>query len=102
VRVFNRITLRGAQGSISWSYREVAKLGAWSVQRERDEAKGPQPFELRATITGPIDGFALRQRPLLFTAPRRGGRNAGMFCFPVQELRVNEQTLTATLGPPEY
>jgi hypothetical protein len=87
-----------------WAYRPVVTLGAWSVERDNEgpKEKGPRLFELRADIAGPIDGFALRQRPLLFTAPKRGGRNAGLFCFPVHTIHVNERRLSATLGPPEY
>jgi len=102
--MFQRITLRGPQASISWNGREAVKLGAWSLKKpERIEGEGPQPFELRASIAGHVDSFSITQRPLLFTAPRRGGRLAGFFCFPVQALHVTgDNQIIATLGPPEY
>ena len=101
--MFRRIALRGQQGTIAWNYRTVVTLGPWTLHREPNAKDGtlPRVFDLRATIVGPVDGFSLRQVPLLFTAPR-GGRNAGLFCFPVQQVRVSESTLIATLGPPEY
>jgi hypothetical protein len=99
--VFQTITLRGVEGAIVWAYKPAVTLGSWSVKHDKTGPGPTRGFELRATIIGAVDSFSLRQRPLLFTAPRRG-RNAGYFCFPVQQLRVNEQTLTATLGPPEY
>jgi len=96
--MFRTLTLRGVSGSLNWGYRSAATLTGWSVRRVREDDRAPWRWELEAGYTGPVDSFSLRQRPLLFTAPRRGG----FWCWPVQTLHVGETRLIATLGPPEY
>lgn len=98
--MFRRLTLTGRSGSIVWGYRSVATLVQWTVRRTREDEKHPWQWELEARLSPGIDQFCLRQRPLLFTAPR----HKGMFCWPVQELTITAEAtrLTARLGPPEY
>jgi hypothetical protein len=57
-------------------------------------AKGQ--WSLVASITR-ADPFKLRQRPLFFNAPRKGGH----WCWPVKAVTVMESQLTAALGPLE-
>lgn len=81
-----------------WGYRPAATIGSWTVERRRDTKQSPWEWTLRATLAGVPDAFALRQRPLLFSAPRKGG----FFVWPVQRIDVHEaRTVTASLGPPE-
>lgn len=92
--------MRGARASLVWGYRPAAQLGAYVVERRRKGiSKGPWIWTLRAPLTGTFDAFALRQRPLLLSAPRRGG----FWCWPVQTLHVIEspRSVIAQLGPPE-
>jgi hypothetical protein len=107
--MFKSITLRGTTGSIVWAYRPAAALTAWSITcGERVLVDGPHGtrtlkkiaagYTLRATLGAHVDRFQLRQRPLLFTAPRTGG----FWCWPVQTLTIGERTILASLGPPEY
>ena len=100
--MFTRIVLRGQAGTLVRNYQTAARLGPYTVRRHRDTDRDPWQWELEATLAGPVDDFAVRQRPLLFTAPKRGGGNAGFFCFPVQRVYVHPRTVVAILGPPEY
>ena len=107
--MFKGITLRGKTGSIVWAYRPAAALTTWTITSQRETYENtsgtlslkPSPgYTLTATLGPHVDRFQLRQRPLLFTAPRTGG--LGFWCWPVQTLTVGERTLLASLGPPEY
>jgi len=97
--MFRDLTLRGPTGSIAWASRPIATVTGWRVRRKVDAEHKTFTWHLEARLVLPIDGFQLRQRPLLFTAPRRGG----FWCFPVKALAVvAEHILTADLDPPEY
>lgn len=107
--MFKSITLRGTTGSIVWAYRPAAALTTWTITcGERVVVDGPRGtlrlkqvakgYTLRATLGAPVDRYQLRQRPLLFTAPRKGG----YMCWPVESLTIGEKTILASLGPPEY
>lgn len=90
-----RVVLRGARASITWAYHTAAVLRTWTLRRGEDA----KSWTLRAGIDR-ADPFQLRQRPLLFTASRKG--RIGYFCFPVKSVAVERESLTAILGPPEY
>jgi len=101
-------TLRGRTASIAWNYRPAATLTTWTIHRAREmvDAPGGRARTLKPSATGwvltatlgpTVDRFFLRQRPLIFTAPRTGG----YWCWPVRELTVGERTIRAALGPPE-
>ena len=92
---FRELAIRGREGSLVWGYRTAASLRSWSIKRERDTRKGP--WTLTATLER-VDPFPIRQRPLLFTAPRLGG---GRWCWPVLDLQVGARGLLARLGHPE-
>lgn len=98
--MFRNVTLRGPKGAIVWAYRTAATVERWIVRRRRDVEGEPWRWELEGALGPAPDSFSLRQRPLLFTAPRKGG----LFCWPVQTLSINASTgrVSATLGPPEY
>lgn len=91
----NTWVLRGAAGSIVWGYREAAAVGGWAIARDEHT----RAWRLSATLTR-HDPYQLRQRPLLFTTPRKGG----FFCFPLREFHLLDdgQRLSAAIGPPEY
>jgi hypothetical protein len=93
--VFKAVTLRGATGAIVWGYRPAAVLRRWAIART--EAGGAW------TLTAHVersDAYQLRQVPLLFSAPRKGG----LWCWPVRphSLFIEQSHLRATLGPPEF
>lgn len=93
--MFDRVALRGATASIVWGYQEAAAVGRWTIVR----ADRGRPWTLSADLAR-SDPYRLRQRPLLFTAPRTGG----FFCWPLLDFRVDRdrRVLTATVGPLEY
>lgn len=85
------VTLRGLEATVVWGYHTAAVCRSWTVQRT------PQgTWTLQAQLQR-ADAFQLRQRDLKFTAPRVGG----FFCWPILGVTLGEQTLAASLGPPE-
>lgn len=97
--MFQSLTMRGTEGSISWGYKVGVALVGWSVRKVKSEDGPGFQWSLTGRVDGPVDDFVLRQRPLLFTAPRRGGR----WCWPVRDLHLLSATsVTAQLDPPEY
>lgn len=96
--MFDKLTLRGSTASINWGYRSAAALRAWTVTRAKDELTGRVLWTLQAALGPQVDHFQLRQRPLLFTAPRRGG----FWCWPVREVYLGDTRVTANLDPPEF
>lgn len=95
--LFQSLRVRGPQASILWGYRTAATLSGWTVSKRRDEKSGKWLWSLSAKLGAQTDRFQLRQRPLLFTAPRRGG----FWVWPVLAVTVGETTISAQLGPPE-
>ena len=93
--MFKSLTVRGATGSIVWGYRPAAILRTWAIARSEPGT----PWQLTARVQS-SDVVALRQLPLIFTAPRRGG----LWCWPVvpKTLTIEALVLRATLGPPEF
>lgn len=89
-RPFLNATVRGAAGQILWGYRPAAWLRSWTISKEHGQ------WRLRGTADR-IDAFQLRQKPLIFTAPR----GKGQWCWPVTSVVVNQQQIIGTLGPPE-
>jgi hypothetical protein len=97
--VFEAVTLRGVTGSILWGYRVAAELRSWTIYHHRPDVHHDARWTLRATFAR-VNRFDLRQRPLVFTAPRPG---LPMTCWPLHtaSVQVGETQLQATLGPPE-
>jgi hypothetical protein len=91
----NRLRFIGKGGSIVWGYRTAIAVGPWSIAKEQ----GPQgQWRLTARQSRLLDRFSARQTPLLFTAPRLGG----FWAFPVLELHVGPDVVTARIGPPVH
>lgn len=88
--MFRRLRLKGTTGTVVWGYRTAVVLRAWSMARHEGQ------WRLSGRVAR-VDPFLSRQRPLLFTAPRRGG----FWAFPVMDLQVGTEQLSARLGPPE-
>ena len=90
--MFQNLTLVGNEARISWSWHTAAVLRKWSVHKnDKNE------WTLSASIDR-ADSFQLKQRPLFFNAPRRGG----FLTWPVMAVTFGRDTLSARLGPPEH
>lgn len=76
--------------SILWGYRPAITITSWSIRREDNR------WKLRAECDH-IDAFHARQRPLVFSAPRKNG----FWLWPILELTVGNRQLVAILGQPE-
>ena len=85
------VTLRGLEATIVWGYHTAAVCRSWTITRT------PQGRWTLSAIVHRADPFQLRQAPLKFTAPRKGG----FFCWPVLGVTLAASSLAATLGPPE-
>jgi hypothetical protein len=90
--VFRQVTITGQGATLVWCGQTAAVLGRWSIAK--DPKKG---WQLQAALTR-ADRYCVRQRGLLFSAPRLGG----FFCWPVLELVLTPGTVRATLGPIEH
>jgi len=85
------LTLRGLDATVVWGYHTAAVCKSWTIARTPDGQWSLQAQLVKA------DAFQLRQRPLCFTAPRKGG----FYIWPVLGVTLGAGTLAATLGPPE-
>lgn len=85
------VTLHGLEAKVAWSYRTAAVCRSWTVQRS---AQGF--WTLSADVTR-ADPYQLRQQPLRFAIPRRGG----WYTWPILTVSLVNTRLAATLGPPE-
>lgn len=89
-----RLRLRGAEAHCTLGCATAAVFRSWTVQRAGTGW----------TLTGRVsrvDLFLIERGPrngLRFNAPRVGG----YWSWPVQAATVARDTLTATLGPPDY
>lgn len=89
--MFQGLTLHGGEATITWVYHTAAVCKSWSI------TQAGASWVLSATLTR-VDAFKLRQAPLRFAAPRKGG----YFCWPIVScVLVDATRLSATLGPPE-
>lgn len=86
------VTVRGVNASLRWGYAQAAALRDYTVVRE-DEHK---QWSVSATVVS-SDAFRIAQRPLAFIAPHA----KGVWRWPIQELQISGDSLTASLGPPE-
>ena len=89
--MFHSLTFHGGEATIAWSYHTAAVCRRWTLRRA---AQGR--WTLEASLQR-ADPFRLRQQPLRFAIPRKGG----YYCFPVLNVTLAEKSLTATLGPLE-
>lgn len=89
------LRIRGARGALLWGYHEAAVLGTWSIRKTGKP--GQFVWTLVASVAR-VEPFQIRQRPLLFSAPRFGG---GMWAWGVEHVDVGASRISARLGPPE-
>jgi hypothetical protein len=82
--------INGGDGYVAWGYRTAARCRSWTVHRSPDGY-----WTLRADVTS-ADPFQLRQTPLEFRTPRKGG----FLCWPVVTVSLVDRHLSATLGAP--
>jgi hypothetical protein len=108
--VIETLRLHGRGGAILWGYRPIADIDVWVIGRSSRPAARPTPgtklkpdsrgWQLQAGCTRG-DAFALRQRPLYFTAPRLGDKAGGFWHFELLEApTITRGLLTARLAPP--
>lgn len=83
------LTIRGTTASLLWRGVDAVGIRAWAIFK-RDGA-----WMLTAKLTH-INAYRSRQRPLVFTAPRRGG----FWQWPLETLELGATELRARLGPP--
>lgn len=89
--MFRSFMLRGGKAEILSGFRCAVAVRSWTLKKVEGR------WQLDALVDR-VDAFYSRQRPLLFSAPRKGG----FWCFPVEELTLLGSTaLSAKLGPPE-
>jgi hypothetical protein len=89
--MFDELMMFGGDASITWAWHCAAVVTTWRVYKQPGGR-----WSLVATVAR-ADPFKLRQRPLLFNAPRAGGH----WCWPVKAVTVDGKSLTAALGPME-
>ena len=91
--MFDSLVLHGGDATIAWGWRTAAVCRTWRIEKKKGGA-----LALDATLAR-VDAFMLRQRPLLFTVPRKGG----FLCFPVRTVTLADALhVRATLAPPEH
>lgn len=89
--MFDELTMHGGEATITWAWHTAAVCKSWRVH------KSPQgKWSMVATVVR-ADPFKLQQQPLLFSAPRKGGR----WCWPVRAVTLEQTQITAALGPME-
>jgi len=96
VPFIQNLKIVGNRGALLWGYHEAAVLGSWAI------LKGSKPGAPQWVLSARLawaEPFQLRQRPLLFTAPRHGG---GMWAWGVEAVELGPDHVTARLGPPEH
>ena len=89
--MFRHLRLSGTTGAILWGYRQAATLRTWTIRKDAQDR-----WTLSATCVR-AEPFQLRQRPLLFSAPRAGG----FWAWGIESIDVGTNQLVAKLGPPE-
>jgi len=94
--MFDELVMHGGadgkmDATISWAWHTAAVCRGWRVHKN-DKGK----WSLTARVER-ADLFKLQQRPLFFNAPRQGGH----WCWPVTAVTVQDQQITAALGPME-
>jgi len=79
------------EATISWAWHTAAVCKGWQVHKSE---KGKWSLTARVVRA---DRFKLQQQPLRFNVPRQGGH----WSWPVKAVTVQDQQLTAALGPME-
>jgi hypothetical protein len=92
--LYHHVRIRGVKGALLWGYHQAATFNGWVIRKGADGQ-----WILTATLKQG-NAFQLRQRPLLFTAPREGTRD-GFWAWGVESVHVGTTQVVAMLGPPE-
>lgn len=94
---FEHVRFHGEAASILWGYHPAAVVKRWSITRSEKE---PGKWTLTAVVDR-LEPFMLRQRPLLFTAPRQ---KAGFWLWPIEGdvQSVADGQIRATLSHAEF
>lgn len=92
--MFRSLRLRGGTAAILWGYRTAAALTSWTI------AKNTAGEWMLTGQLARIEPFMVRQKPLLFTAPRTGTRD-GFWAWGVESITVGPTSVVAKLGEPE-
>ena len=91
---YPKLTYRGAGGAFLWRGKEAATVASWSVVAQQGG------YRLTALLNR-IDAFQIRQRPLLFAAPRVKP-TPGFWAWGVDRVESFQgNQLVAVVGPPE-
>jgi hypothetical protein len=90
--MFDSLAIHGGEATIAWGWHTAAVFRRWRIEKKKGGA-----WTLEGSIVR-VDPFTLKQRPLLFNIPRKGG----YLCFPVLHVTVGVAEVRATLGPPEH
>lgn len=87
----------GEAASILWGYRPAAVVTRWTIAKSEDQ---PGKWTLTAAVAR-LEPFMLRQRPLVFTAPRQ---NAGFWLWPIEGdvQSIGTGQIRATLSHAEF
>jgi len=88
--------VRGQLGQIRWAYYVAAGVEGFTLVQQPPRPGVRPTWTLSARIVG-SDKFKMAQRPLLFVTVVREKR----WLFPIEEFRIVNDHLTATLGPRE-
>jgi hypothetical protein len=82
----NKVTMRGVNGEIRWSYHKAGQVSQWELFGST----------LTATLVN-ADAYRLSQTPLTFVVPRSNGA----WRWPIATIQVEGQSITATVGAEE-
>jgi len=83
--------MRGPEGTLVWGYQRAARVTGWTI------ATAPDGLHLTGTLVQ-ADPFRLAQSPLTFRVSRQNG---SAWTWPVRELHIAADALTALLVPQE-
>ena len=97
--MLNARLVRGQAAQIRWAYYVAAGVEGFTLMQQSTPTPRPgmrPKWSVTARIVG-ADKFKMAQRPLLFVAVVREKR----WLFQIEDFRIVEDRLTATLGPRE-
>jgi len=82
----NKVTMRGRAGEVRWAYHRAAEVKQWEL--------------FGSTLTATLvtaDAYRLAQNPLTFVVPRSNGA----WSWPLENVQVDGQSFSATVGAEE-
>ena len=84
----HHVTISGIEAELCWGYHVAAQLGKWSMSADLSGG------DLTAAVVS-VDPFRLSQPSLMF----RVSRNGRFWCWPIVELNIEADALSARVGP---